>query len=130
MPQFAVEVFSRELPECKDRTGFCARFHAEYPVFEAGLNPAARQVVNEAIIGAIGQQVTGGSGSVGDKATLGDAARHFFDLYYEANDEDAYYAAWEWTTSAEILFLSPKLLSLGIENYHYSGGAHPNANSD
>ena len=129
MPQFKVEVFSRELPECKDRTGFCARFHAEYPVFGSGLDSAVRQVVNGAIIGAIGQQVTGKSGYVGDKLTLENAARHFFDLYYEANDKDAYYAAWEWTTSGEILFLSQKLLSLGIENYNYSGGAHPNTYS-
>lgn len=129
LPQFKVEVFSRELPDCKGRTGFCARFHAEYPVFGSGLDPAVRQVVNDAIIGAIGQQVTGKSGYVSDKLTLENAAQHFFDLYYEGNEQDAYYTAWEWTTSGEILFLSQKVLSLGIENFNYSGGAHPNTYS-
>lgn len=129
VPQFRVEVFSRELPECKARTGFCARFNAEYPVLESDLDPRVSQVVNNAVIAAIVQQVTGKPIAFEGNWTLEDAVRHFFDLYYEANDKHAYYTTWEWTTSADMLFLSKKILSLGIENYNYSGGAHPNTYS-
>lgn len=129
LPKFKVEVFSRELLECKDRKGYCARFHVEYPVFESGLTPAVREIVNNAITGAIAQQVTGKSWSDASSPNLEDAARHFFDMYYEANDKASYYAAWEWTTSGDMLFLSENLLSLGIENFNYSGGAHPNTYS-
>jgi len=129
LPQFRVEVFSRELVECKDRTGFCARFNAEYPVFESRLAPSVCNTINNAVILAIAQQVAGKSRHLEGENPLEDAAQHFFKMYYEANDQAAYYAAWEWTTSGDILFLSQNLLSLSIENYNYSGGAHPNAYS-
>ena len=129
VPQFRVEVFSRELPECKARTGFCARFNAEYPVLESDLDSGVCRLVNNAVIAAIVQQVTGKPIALAGNQTLEDAVKHFFDLYYEANDKDAYYTAWEWTTSTDMLFLSKKILSLGIENYNYSGGAHPNTYS-
>ena len=58
LPQFRVEVFSRELVECEERLGYCARFHVEYPVFEANLDSVVCKTVNTAIINAIANQVT------------------------------------------------------------------------
>jgi hypothetical protein len=126
LPQFRVEVFSRELVECEERLGYCARFHVEYPVFEANLDSVVCKTVNTAIINAIANQVTEkeAQGAVGP--SLESAAKHFFELYYADNDKSAYYSAWEWTTSSEVLFLSREILSLSIENNNYTGGAHPN----
>jgi hypothetical protein len=126
LPQFRVEVFSRELSECKERVGYCARFHAEYPVFGPDLDSLVGKTVNAAIINAIANQVTDKETTGPDGASLENAARHLFQLYYADNDRSAYYSTWEWTTSSEILFLSQDVLSLSIENNNYTGGAHPN----
>lgn len=128
LPQFKMEHFSWEIEDCKEAENYCARISVTYPVLESNVNRAVKQRVNEAVL----QAVSGSLGILGPEmhqsASLEGMSRQFFKTYAEYTVESEFPTIWELETTSEVLFVSSRAISISMENYGYTGGAHPNSN--
>lgn len=107
--------------ECAGADTPCGRFTAEYPEFMTAPGAGVTDRLNE----AVQELLTGGR-----TATLADMANELIAAYRAARQEFPGAAStqrWEEERVVTVLHHDDRLVSLKLEEYANTGGAHPNA---
>ena len=107
--------------ECDGTEAPCGRFRAEYPEFTEAPAPGVMESLNEAVNGLL---------TDGRPETLADMANELIAAYRAARQEFPGAAStqrWEEEKVVTVLHHDDRLVSLKLEEYSNTGGAHPNA---
>ena len=127
-----MERFLRESKRCEVSENNCAKVIAEYPVAVEG-DEEIRSFINDTVfyhvLFTLSGFVTSEEELVEDLETV---ARRFITDYEKFADEQGgeYRVGWTIETTGEVLYQSPDIVSIGLKNFSYTGGAHPNSYFD
>lgn len=125
---FEERIFNMESSSCKTDSTHCASVTATYPIAAQGKTEVVT-AINDTIMKHVRETVNVFSETPEDTPiTLEDAAAGFIGEYEKSRAEDPEYTTqWAIETMGKVLYQSPELVSIQIENYSYAGGAHPNS---
>ena len=107
--------------ECDTTDAPCGRFAAEYPEFTSAPAPGVLESLNEAVDVLL---------TDGRPVPLATMASEFIAAYRTARQEFPGAAStqrWEEEKVARVLYHDDRHVSLLLEEYSYTGGAHPNS---
>lgn len=117
----------RESAGCASDESHCARVRIEYPAAALG-PPVERSFFNDTLEAHMRRNLAVFSLTPEEPLppleTL--AVRLLTDYEKYADDMGAYQTPWEVSLIGEVLYQSPQIISIAIDNYSYLGGAHPN----
>lgn len=101
----------------------CSEVNMKFPVFTQENETASvlNNLIEERIIKIVdvNEEI--------DSSSIEDAATNFLDSYIEFMDGFESNQEWEIDVTFKILFENVQLISIVIETYAYTGGAHPNS---
>lgn len=124
---FEQQSFQRILDQCLIDSTPCAQVEATFP--QAVQGPAAAcQKINDTLLFQVRFGLALFSATVEDiPGDLEAIAEQFFAEYRTMKaDNSGYFIPWKVATTAKVLFQSPKIVSIQLDNYAFAGGAHPN----
>ena len=124
--------FKKASDGCRTDSNECAIIEIDFPQFR---EPAAVfQKINDSILHYIKTSLS--PEDMGNVATLDDLGNRFIQDYNEYTAEaktraeednsDPFITPWSIETYGIVTFESPKLVSIELSTYSYTGGAHPN----
>jgi hypothetical protein len=125
---FEQQYFEKELASCTSDSMTCARVSAVYPLAIRG-NEAACHRINDSINYYVRESLSVMAISREEVyQDLDTIAQQFLSDYQEvlALSSD-YQLPWTVETKGEIVHQSPRLVAVELENYSFTGGAHPNS---
>lgn len=136
-PAFELRTVERTAGDCSADEAPCAHFLARYPVLTGGVLPGALEAVNRSIRemvaagGGVLQEGAEGSEETAVPATVEVAADRFLADWAEARgefpeDAPAAYHRWSDERKMAVIHADPRVLSVELTLYAYTGGAHPN----
>lgn len=127
---FEQQNFSRRLENCTIDATPCAAVAASYPHAAAGSVEACKNINDTidfqvrfslALFAVTKEEVP---------KDLEGVAEQLFTEYKETlKNQPNYQIPWRAETKGKILFQSPKVVAVQLDNYAYSGGAHPNTHT-
>lgn len=129
--RFEEQEFYRVSSNCTEDTTYCARISASYPMLVSG--PAdVVQAINDTILHHVKASIAVFAVEPAELAVSLDSIasqyiREFELLLAESPD---YPSAWEIQVDGEVLHQTPKVVSISLNSYSYTGGAHPNSAVD
>ena len=124
--------FKKASDGCKSDSNECAIIEIDFPQFkEPG---AVFKQINDSILHYIKTSLS--PEDMGNVATLDDLGNRFIQDYNEytaeaktraeEDDSEPFITPWSIETYGTVTFESPKLVSIELSTYSYTGGAHPN----
>ncbi|MBK8044054.1 MAG: DUF3298 and DUF4163 domain-containing protein [Haliscomenobacter sp.] len=130
LPEFRMESFSKEIQDCNEGKNYCAKVNVVYPVFVSGIQPVILRYLNDSILFHVKNSLAILEQDRDLRRFSFQAlADSFFLAYTTYGQETGFPMVWELETTSEVLFLSSGMVSIALENYAYTGGAHPNSHS-
>ncbi|MCB9081627.1 MAG: DUF3298 and DUF4163 domain-containing protein [Lewinellaceae bacterium] len=121
--------FQRGSEGCQGDSTYCATFEVSYPLIEGG-NPAAVKAINDTILHYVKTALISGEADMPvDEVSLEALADTFLQNYQTFGQEFEFAGAWTLSTTGKVLYSSGEVLSVELDNYSYTGGAHPNSYS-
>lgn len=108
-----------------EKKGVCARFSISYPIFsgvDSTVTKALNQSLQEFVVSAVG-----GNGQLPFALALDSASMQFFALFL-ADVKERPEMAMEYVTEIKdsIVFQNAKVVTVQMDGYSYTGGAHGN----
>ncbi len=128
--QFERIHFEEAMPSCtgQNKNAPCARMTADFPRAVSGPQ-RLQQFINDTISYYVRESLSAFATPREELLPSMDSiARHFirdYENFVKQNDD--YGFTWEVETKGEILFQNDKVLSVSLDNYSFTGGAHPNS---
>lgn len=130
LPTFRVETFERTTDPCDESKNYCVKMSAVYPVLDSGLTPSVATIINDSILNYVkGSLAFLEPGADFRQFSLDALADSLFQSYKIHSQEAEYLTVWELEVSGEVLYLSKHFTSVSIENFGFTGGAHPYSNT-
>ncbi|MBK8877612.1 MAG: DUF3298 and DUF4163 domain-containing protein [Haliscomenobacter sp.] len=130
LPEFGMESFSKEIQDCNEGENYCAKVNVVYPVFVSGIPPVILRLLNDSVVFHVKNSLAILEQNRDLRQFSFPAlADSFFLAYTTYGQETGFPMVWELETTSEVLFLSSGMVSITLENYAYTGGAHPNSNT-
>lgn len=121
--------FKKESSGCAQDANHCARVIAEYPKVVDG-PPAVVKMINDSIFHHVryGLSVfaTSEDKVFDDLRTIADRFIADYEGFADEQEED-YRVGWSIEMKGEVLYHSSQVVSIALDNFSYTGGAHPNA---
>lgn len=124
---FEQRVFNMESATCKTDSVRCASIATTYPFAAAG-DSAVTSLINDTIKTHLLASIAPFAESPANiPSTLEEAGAQFIGEYeYLMSEETDYIMGWSIETEGELLFQSDQYVSVALNNYSFTGGAHPN----
>lgn len=125
---FEQQHFEKELASCVSDSLTCARVSATFPQAVRG-NEAACHRINDSIAYYVRESLSVMAISREEvHQDLDTIAQQFLSDYEEVLDQSSdYQLPWLVETTGEVVHQSPATVAIAIENYSFTGGAHPNS---
>lgn len=125
--RYEIRVFERKSGECKDPYRNCVSVRVTYPEILGTPIVGAEETVTPFIMMAALRSPM----DTLYHDNLGELADAFIGDY-EALKEDMpdYQTGWFLERSIDILYNGPRILSLAVSDFTFTGGAHPNSNTE
>lgn len=127
--QFEMVHFEEVMASCtgEKTTSPCARMKADFPRAVSG-PMRLQQFINDTISHYVRESLSAFAPPRDELLPSMDTiARRFirdYQNFFEQNED--YGFTWEVETKGEVLFQNKKVLSVSLDNYSFTGGAHPN----
>lgn len=138
-PVFELRTVERTAGDCSDDEAPCARFLAHFPVLTGGVLPGPLEAVNRSLremvaagwVLAEASEAEGGDDPTTVRVTVEESAERFLADWAEArdgfpDDAPAAYHRWADERTMAVIHADPRVLSVELNLYGYTGGAHPN----
>ena len=130
LPVFEMAEFSRTIDSCDEARNYCAKMSAVYPVLKSGVSGKVMAAVNDSVLQYVKSNLTTlEMGTNLRDLSLQNLSDSLFLSYSTYAKESEYISPWELELTGEVLFLSKKFVAVAIENYGFTGGAHPYSNT-
>ncbi len=125
---FEERVFNMASTSCQTDSTRCAEVKTTYPVAVAG-EPEVVAAINDTVMYHLRQSISPLAESPEQVSRdLEQAAATFIGEYeYFLSQQSEFHTAWTVETNGQVLYQSPKYVSIELANYSYTGGAHPNS---
>ncbi len=125
---FEERVFNMQSASCQTDSTRCAEVKTTYPIAIEG-NAEVIQIINDSIMFHLCQSISPFAESPEQVSlNLEEAAATFIGEYqYFISEEPEYEIGWALETNGQVLYQSPKYISIELSNYSFTGGAHPNS---
>jgi hypothetical protein len=134
-PAFELRTVERSEGDCAAEAAPCAHFVARFPVVTGGLRAPVREVVNGSIASLVAR--AGGAVTAAEESeervpgTVEEAAVEFLSGWSQSRaelpeDAPAGYARWVDERRMEVIHADHRVLSVELDLYAFTGGAHPN----
>lgn len=116
-------------PFCDSDTTQCAKVEASFPIV-TGAPSEIGQGINDSILKFVKYSISSfHHGSAQSEIKIEDLVTEFFDEYQLfTEDFPDFEMPWTIEIKGKILYQSEKIISIQMEEYSYTGGAHPNYN--
>jgi hypothetical protein len=124
---FETRQFERRVGDCGEDSSRCALFRAEYPLAVSGPATAIKNIndtvvhyvrLSMAVYAMAGEEISPDFQQIADKVLR--------DYQQFADDIGHQLMPWEVSTTGRVVFQNDKVVSIALENYSFTGGAHPN----
>lgn len=130
-PTFDLRTVERSAGECEAGDGWCARFLARYPVITAGVRPPVQDALNGELRRRVAQgaRVEEPGGEPSPEAIEAAAEEFLAGWRRETADwprSTMAAVAWIDERRMEVLYSDHRLLSVELDIFSYTAGAHPN----
>lgn len=103
----------------------CAEFNITYPVFTGG-DSTTTQALNQSVEGYL-RSVVGGNPDLQFKQTLDSAGQAFIQMFLDDRKENPdMIAGYATEITHKVTLLNDKVVTLDMDGYSFTGGAHPN----
>jgi hypothetical protein len=129
---YTMYTFERKSASCSTDSSRCAVFKAEFPMLRPELaGPSTANKINA----TVRREVVNASGLANpDEApsvqSLEDQCKRFFNDYQEfLNFSEMSTMPWSIETMGKVIYQSPGIWNVALENYQFTGGAHPNTHT-
>lgn len=129
--------FSKASEGCKTDSNECAIVAMNYPQFKEDGAVFAR--INDSILHYVKASLTFEDEKLSNDMDLDALGNRFIQDYNEYSAEaktraeednsELFITPWNIETDGAIIFESPKVVSIRLDEYAYTGGAHPNSNT-
>jgi len=129
---YTMYTFERETPSCSTDSSRCAVFKASFPLLRSEI--AGPNIANT-INAALRREVVHASGLANPEEgpsvqTLEDQCTRFFNDYQEyLHFSEMSAMPWSMETMGRVIYQSPEIWNVALENYQFTGGAHPNTHT-
>ncbi|MBR9921601.1 MAG: DUF3298 and DUF4163 domain-containing protein [Bacteroidetes bacterium] len=119
--------FTDASPTCETADSMrCARVEVNLHMMKGQQDPAS-QKINTRLKEVTTEDIYEFTESEATSAEIGSAAQAFIEGYESfANDSPGYLTPWAIEVNSEVLKMNDKILSVSVDHYSYTGGAHPN----
>jgi len=124
--------FERKSSSCATDSNRCAVFKAEFPLLRSEMaGPNTANTINA----TVRKEVVSASGLVNPDEgptvqSLEDQCMRFFNDYQEyLNYGNMSAMPWSMETMGKVIHQSPDIWNVALENYQFTGGAHPNTHT-
>lgn len=116
-------------PHCEKDTSFCANVRASYPLV-SGTPDGIGKNINDSILKFVKQSIaTFHPDADNPEITVSNLVDDFFEEYKTFLDDfPDFEMPWNIEIHGKLLFQSNQIISIELEEYSYTGGAHPNYN--
>jgi hypothetical protein len=128
--------FAKASEGCQSDSNECASIVIDYPQFKE--QTPGFQKINDSILQQIKKSLSLEDDKIGRNTSLEDLGNLFVQDYNEYTAEaktraeeestEPFITPWSIEISGEVTYESPKVISIALNNYAYTGGAHPNSN--
>ena len=130
LPVFEMVEFSRAIDSCDEAKNYCVKMSAVYPVLKSGVPRKVVAAVNDSVLQYVKSNLTTlETGTNLRELSLQNLSDSLFQSYRSYAQESEYISPWELELTGEVLYLSKKFVTVAIENYGFTGGAHPYSNT-
>lgn len=114
--------------ECVHDT-ICAEIKLSYPVLSGGINPAATQAINDSLLSFV-YMVIGGDPKLPLPQAFDSAKLNLYIMLQEQLEMTPDFTiSFINELSSKVLYQNPKLISIEMMNYSFTGGVHGNYGS-
>lgn len=125
--QIEQRIFQKQSDHCLQDSTHCMSIRASYPFLVSG-TPSIIKAINDTIAYHLKRNLAvfavEESELAGSLDSIADAYIWEFEQLMEETPD--YPFAWEIDIEGSVMYHSPKVLSVGLNAYSYTGGAHPN----
>ena len=111
--------------DCERDSIRCAVFKAKYPEYDSA-ELDIKNKINEAIMDYVLESVSDETQS--SPESLAQVAANFFEDY-ASFAIDGFAMPWELNCEGKVIYQNDKIFSLALNNYRFTGGAHPNTHT-
>lgn len=129
--RFEQQEFYRVSDQCQEDTTHCARISASYPLLISGPEQVV-QAVNDTITQHVKANIAVFAVDPSELLISLDSIATQYILEFESllAESPDYPFAWEIEVDGEVIHHTPKLVTVALSAYSYTGGAHPNSAVD
>jgi hypothetical protein len=117
-PEITQESFKKSEGDCEKN---CADFELHYPVIKTG-SPALREAVKNWVENSVAEMCAQTEDGTIPKMTIDQASATFIDQWKSSQSELPY----EFDLKDSVLMCNAQYVTLRLDIYMYTGGAHPN----
>lgn len=129
---YTMYTFERKSPSCATDSSRCAVFKAEFPILRSEIaGPNTANTINA----TVRREVVYASGLANPEEgpsvqSLEDQCTRFFNDYQEyLSFAEMSTMPWSMETMGKVIHQSPEIWNVALENYQFTGGAHPNTHT-
>jgi hypothetical protein len=117
-------------PLCESDTNNCAKVIASYPMVKGSPSGVGKNI-NDSILEFVKYSISTFHPDAGQKKiTIADLVDEFFEEYeLFIEDFPDFEMPWSIEIHGKLLYHSDKIVSIEMEEYSFTGGAHPNYNT-